>query len=371
MFRSAPIFLALMMSIGGLSQAQSDSPTQTIQALIQSGDLLNAQKRLDALSGPEHQLKRLSGLIALQQGTPQKAANLFKRVIELKPEWKSTYLYLAQAQLQLERYNQALASLMHCEEIGENRPGYYRLLIRAYLGSNQPQLAFTMAEKAHRKFPGRPELRLDRIWVLTKIGLIHTALDELDTLIRSANYPASSITLLARIAREGMQYPVATEALEYLVQSHPEHALLHFEAGLGYSQLKKHHIAARFFERATLLGHPAAFEAADQFRLALQPRKALQLNAQIADKKRLLPQRLTIYLSANNYHRASALKPLLTQHNLLNDDIRFRLGYAFVQIQNSAQANQMANGIESPSRQKELMNLIARIPSNGIDAGIR
>jgi tetratricopeptide (TPR) repeat protein len=146
-----------------------------------------------------------------------------------------------------------------------------------------------------------------------------------------------------------------------LLHTYPSQGPLYFEAGLGYAQLGQHKVAARFFERADELGHPAAFEAADQYRLAQAPRKALELNAQVISRKKQLKQRLTIYLSANDYHRATSLEPLLTHHEALDDSSRFRLGYAYVQVQDINRAQKMAQEIEDPSRQEQLNALISRV----------
>tara|TARA_Y100001934_G_scaffold281107_1_gene389752 strand:- start:1091 stop:2215 length:1125 start_codon:yes stop_codon:yes gene_type:complete len=351
--------------------SQPLSQAQLIQELLQNDKVAEAKKALQNLEGPEHQMNRFYGLIALKNGEAQKAIVLFKEVIAQQPQWKSTYLYLAQAQLELNLFSEAIESLEQCRSIAEKRAGYHRLLIRAHLGANRPQEAIRATEKALALFPNNLALQIDRVWSLSKIGLIHHALDELQELITTNQYPNKSIAVLARIARHAIRYERAKHLLERLLHVHPDHGPLYFEAGLAYAQLKHPKTAANLFERAHQLGHLGAFEAADQFRLASNSRKALELNAQVVSLKKKFNQRLNIYLSAGNYHRATALEPLLTKYDLLDDSTRFRLGYAFIQTGNHTHANQMAMGIKNISQKEQLTNLLPKSQASDLTTRVR
>jgi len=364
--------LTCILLLGGATSVRANqNPAETIQTFIQNGQLEKAAQHLHALEGPEYQVKRFYGLIALKKGNAVEAATLFERVLELKPEWKSTYLYLAQAQLHLERYAAAISSLQKCHELAQDRPGYYRLRIRAELGIKNHEKALEIAEQAQSRFPQASELQFDSLWVLTKVGLIHTALDQAQALLTRPSNSSANLLLLARIARHGIRYPKAKALLEQLLHTHPNQGPLRFEAGLGYAQLGLHKVSARFFEQADQLGHPAAFEAADQYRLAQDSRKALELNARMVPGKKQLEQRLTIYLSAKDYHRATALEPLLTRRKFLNDESRYRLGYAYVQVQDIDRAQKMALRIEDSSRQQQLNALISRVQSSDTSSRFR
>ena len=75
---------------------------------------------------------------------------------------------------------------------------------------------------------------------------------------------------------------------------------------------------------------------------------------------RQLTQRLAIYLSAEDYDRATALEPLLADASALNDTTLYQLAYAFLQVGELKHAAHLANQINHQAQQTTLQEWIAQ-----------
>ena len=342
------------------SASASNTPGEQLQRLLQAGQVDKAEHLLAGLEGPRHQLTRFQGLVALQKGEFAQAEAAFKAVLKEKPEWKSTWLYLAQAQLRLSHYENALTSLEQCADLGERRPGYYRLKARAHQGAHQPAEAYATLQEARQRFPDAQELALDTLLVLVRAGLHHAAIGELRALLDRTPLSPEQLTLAARIARETLNTPAGLTTLELLVHQAPDNPGVLAEAGYAWATLQAPRAAADFFGRAHRQGGTTAFEAADQWRLAGDTRQALRWNAAVSPGPRQLTQRLAIYLSAEDYDRATALEPLLADASALNDTTLYHLAYAFLQVGELKHAAHLANQINHQAQQTTLQEWIAQ-----------
>ncbi len=340
------------------SASASSTPGQQLQNLLQAGQVDKAERLLAGLEGPPHQLARFRGLVAMQKGEFAKAEAAFKAVLKEKPEWKSTWLYLAQAQLRLSHYENALTSLEQCADLGERRPGYYRLKARAHQGVNETAEAYAILAQASQRFPDAHELALDTLLVLVRAGLHHGAITELRDLLDRAPLSPAQLTLAARIARETLDTPAGLTTLELLAHKAPDNPGVLSEVGYAWATLHNPRAAAHFFGRAHRQGGATAFEAADQWRLAGDTRAALRWNAAVAPGARQLTQRLAIFLSAEDYNRATALEPLLASAGPLEDTTLYHLAYAFLQVGDLKHAAHLADQITHRPKQRTLQEWI-------------
>lgn len=352
--------MVLVSWCGLQSASASPTPGQQLQSLLQAGQVDKAERLLAGLEGPAYQLARFRGLVALQKGEFAQAEAAFKAVLKEKPEWKSTWLYLAQAQLRLSHYENALTSLEQCADLGERRPGYFRLKARAHQGAHQPAEAYATLQRASLRFPEAHELALDTLLVLVRAGLHHAAIAELRELLDRTPLSPAQLTLAARIAREALGTPAGLTTVELLAQLAPNNAGVLAEAGYAWASLHTPRAAAGFFGRAHRLGGSTAFEAADQWRLAGDTRAALRWNAAVAPGARQLTQRLAIYLSAEDYDRATALEPLLASAGALDDTTLYHLAYAFLQVGDLKHAAHLADQITHRPKQTTLQEWIAQ-----------
>ena len=75
---------------------------------------------------------------------------------------------------------------------------------------------------------------------------------------------------------------------------------------------------------------------------------------------RQLTQRLAIYLSAEDYDRATALEPLLASADALDDAALYHLAYAFLQVGDLKHAAHLASQITHRPKQTTLQEWIAQ-----------
>ncbi len=350
-----PLFaLPLLMLLGPLTPSPARGANEAgarLHALLGAGDVVGAEALLKGLEGSEAQITRFQGLLAMKKGDLEEAREAFVRVLELKPRWISTWMVLAQAQLGLKLPADALASLTRCAGLGEDRIGYYRLKARAHLGVQRPDDALATLRAGRKRFPEAEELELDATLVLTQAGLHHQAIEELEALIARDALSPRHLSLAGPVLAAAHATPGALALLERLLHRFPTDGALRTQAGFAYARRGAPLTAGRFFALAATFGEDTAFAAADQFRLAGALREALQWNARVLSRARALPQRLTIYLEAERYHRATTLQPLLEEAGLMVDSTRFALGYAWIQVGELAPARSLAGEMEpSPAR---------------------
>ena len=76
-----------------------------------------------------------------------------------------------------------------------------------------------------------------------------------------------------------------------------------------------------------------AEKAATLYLKAGQPVRSLQLNRRILDQKNKFRQRLSLYISLDDYDSMVSMVPALKRYGLLREDsIAYAVGYAYYQI---------------------------------------
>ena len=96
-----------------------------------------------------------------------------------------------------------------------------------------------------------------------------------------------------------------------------------------YLDLNRPLAAAELTYQAALSNPALLVEAAELFRRARQPVRALMLNAQIRDQSAKLKQRLGILVELERYAEVAAMEPAMLRAGLGTDqEIRYALAYA-------------------------------------------
>ena len=152
--RSCAIALGLMVFVGTATAFAQTDEYQSVQRLVQSGQLDEASARADRYLSEkpgDPQMRFLKGTIQSAAGQPAAAMATFARLISEHPELPEPYNNLAVLQAAQGEFDQARASLETAIRV---HPGY--AIAHENLGDVQAQLASRSYRKALELAPASP-----------------------------------------------------------------------------------------------------------------------------------------------------------------------------------------------------------------------
>ena len=279
----------------------------------------------------------LDGLIALS-GTPSRPADAieaFQAAIAAGQTESSIYLFLAQAQFGLERYADALATL----DLPQVADSFAQLpsidLMRAQanwlLGRHQQ--AFAALAAGQRKFPANTQFLRRQVFFLMELGLYQEAAAQGREYLSRSEGKVGDYVAIGAALRRSRQLDEAVAFLEAARLKFPADERVVKVLASTYLDLQRPLAAAEITYRAALENPALMVEAAELFRRAGQPARALMLNARIDDQSAKLKQRLGILVELERYPEVAAMERDLIRTGLGPDqELRYALAYAHFKL---------------------------------------
>lgn len=312
-------------------------------AVRQVGSLIAKEKWAEALAvardAPVRESTRatLIGVIAMRAGAHKKAIESFNRALELGPPREQIYLYLAWSHYALKQRKQAQQALSKVKTDRAKIPFYWLLRGRMARDANQVEDAYKILQQGTKRHPDDRDLTRELGFVLVSAGAHQQART---ILVRALGAPGQDAqiwadgTRLLRALSDRGDFREALFYTEILRARLPKWATqIDVLAAHLYARSNRPLTAAQLFARASLRGdqNTYAFEAADQFRVARQTRRALQWNARVPQPKKRLQQRMLILTEAGQWHHAAFIGQRLNDLGGLDSNIlRQRFGMALL-----------------------------------------
>ena len=289
------------------------------------------------------------GMVALEQQQQEQAAQAFGDAIAAGQADPLIHLYRAQALFGLERYADAVKALDQAGDGVSGLSGAWLMRAHAQWMLGQRQAAFDTLSQAGDRFPGNTAFLRRQVFYLIDAGLHQEAAALGRKYLALAQAKAEDYAAIGTALRRSKSYD---EALRFLERAH-----LKFpdDSAIGKA------LAQTWLERGDTLAaaellaqqaerEPALLpEAAELFRRAGHPVRALALNARIGDQTKKLKQRVGILVQLRRYEQVAGMQDALFRVGLYEDqDVRYALAYSQFKGGDFAAAEQHLTALTRP-----------------------
>lgn len=271
----------------------------------------------------------MSGLLALRAEEHEKAAKHFEAALKEGQTDKLTWVFLAQARFASGDAKGTIAALDKAGPTGAKLPGSWMLRAQAHLASDDKAAAWRALDAGVKAHPGEIVLRRQRLMLLVQLGLFQAAREEGERFLEYDGATVDDRVALAEALRRSGDTNTAILFLEEARLRHPDHGEVVAQLARCYLDADKPLAAASLFEQAARLDPAYALDAAELYRRAGAPNRAVRMNALVGDQKKKMKQRVGILIDQRRYEEAAAMQPRLLRLGLLDDDnMRYALAYA-------------------------------------------
>ncbi|MCK7592531.1 tetratricopeptide repeat protein [Pseudomarimonas salicorniae] len=327
------IAFCLSIALPALAQDEVDY-VELAAVLARDGEMERAEEALrnvdlDAEGVDLAKYHTVRGLVAMERQQLETAAEAFGAAFAAGETDPLIHLYRAQALFGLDRYADAIAAIEQAGEPVEGLSGAWLMRAHAEWMLDRRQAAMDTLREASGRFPSNTSFQRRQVFYLIEAGLYQEAAElGRDYLSRVEGKPEDFVAIGTAL-RRARSFDEALQFLEAARLAHPEDgnigkalAQTWLEKGNAYAAAE---ILAIEAEREPAL----LAEAAELFRRAGHPMRALMLNARISDSERKLKQRVGILVELGRFEQVAGMEAALYRAGLLADeDIRYALAYA-------------------------------------------
>ena len=270
------------------------------------------------------------GLIALERQRPGDAVEAFGKAIAAGQDDPLIHLLRAQANFGLERYDDAIKALDAAGDTVLSLSGAWLLRAHAYWMTGQRQACMETLSQATERFPGNTGFLRRQVFYLVDAGLYREAGELGREYLQRAEGKAEDYLAIGTALRRSKSFDEALAFLESARLQFPDEGNIAKALAQTWLESGKPLAAAEVLAKQAEL-EPALFaEAAELFRRAGHPARALQLNARIMDGSRKLKQRVGLLVELGAFDQITGMENALARVGLLTDeDIRYALAYAY------------------------------------------
>lgn len=289
------------------------------------------------------------GLLALEQHKMADAVAGFSAAIVAGQSDPLVFLYLAQAHFGLKHYRDALAALDSAGDGVIALSGAWLMRAHAHWMLGERQAAMDTLSAASTRFAGNFAFMRRQVFYLIDAGLNQEAAALGRRYLALAEASSDDYVAIGTALRRAGSFD---EALRFL-----ESARLRFPADSGIDKALAQTwlgqgdplAAAEILAVAALREPVLNLEAAELFRRAGHPARALRLNAAITDPAAKLRQRIGILIELRRFDEVTASEAALARAGLLADeDLRYALAYAWYRIGDHAAAERNLVPLQRP-----------------------
>lgn len=330
------VLVLLALVISTLTQGAEDEVNYLDLAalMLRDGNLDRVLVALDQVDPAEEGLDllrfyTLRGIAHLRRDEPQLAVDALQQAVATAEAEPTVYVYLAQSLFQLERYREVLSALdAGGPELGQI-VSIHHMRAQCHWLLGEAAMAMATLDRASAQFPAEKGFLRRKVFFLIELGLYREAVEAgtlylqssagkredylaIGAALRAAGEPGEAIRLLEQ-AR--LTFAADPEINKVLARAYLDQGMVNTAADLVYQAAQAD---------ASLIS-----EAAELYRRAGRPGRALMLNGQVTDQRTKLRQRLALFLELQRFEQAATMDDELRRVGLLEDeDIRYAMAYA-------------------------------------------
>jgi tetratricopeptide (TPR) repeat protein len=303
------------------------------------------------------------GMIALERQKPGEAVDAFAAAIAAGQDDPLIHLLRAQANFGLERYEAALEALDVAGDSVQALSGAWLLRAHAYWMTGQRQACMETLSQATERFPGNTGFLRRQVFYLVDAGLYREAGELGREYLRRAEGKAEDYVAIGTALRRSKSFDEALRFLESAQLKFPQDGNVAKALAQTWLESGKPLAAAELLARQAEFDAGLLPEAAELFRRAGHPARALQLNTRVTDSPRKLKQRVGLLVELGRFDQVAAMEAPLLRAGLMGDeDIRYALAYAFFKASDFDAAERHLQALTRPElfrRATELRRLMA------------
>lgn len=275
----------------------------------------------------------LRGMAHLRRDEPEEAAKMLEQALATGQAESVVYVYLAQVYFQLERYRDVLNTLELAGPDLDRVSSVYHMRAQCYWFLEEYALGLATLDVAAQIFPEDNGFLRRKVFFLVELGLYQEASEQGQLYLQKSAGKREDYVALGNAMRAGGELDEAINLLEQARLTFPGD--IDVDKVLAHAYLDKGQInsAADIIYQASLLDSSLTAEAAELYRRAGRPHRALMLNGQIQDQTVKFRQRLALLLELRRYEQAASMDQDLKRVGLLEDqDILYALAYAVFMV---------------------------------------
>jgi tetratricopeptide (TPR) repeat protein len=268
----------LLLSLGAVAHSQNQvvGPEGNLALIrnaaesIAAGNLDQAEKQLHAvLQANSHEFRALNllGIIRAQQRREPEAEELFKRAIEIKPDYASAHASLGLLYLQMSKPNAAISQLNEALRLDPQRTdvsaalsGVWRNQAHAAVQQGDPEKALSLLIEARKITPNDADVQFDFGMVALRMSLFPDAVQAFQETLKLRKDDGNALYGLGRAQMGLDKYEEARESFAHFVQLHPEDVSGHYALGMTLQALQRSADSRSEYEKSIQL-EPAQTES--------------------------------------------------------------------------------------------------------------
>lgn len=353
--------LALLMLPAAVAQDGAEVDYLALASLmLRDGNLERALTALDNVDLETEgvdlvRYHTLRGMTHMRRKEPEAARDALARAVaagESDPNRDVdavVFIYLAQVNYSLEDYAGAISALERAGSAVERIPSVYHMRAQAHWLLGEKTRAIAVLDQASQVFPEDASFQRRKVFYLVDLGFFKEAVVQGKAYLERSEGKVEDYIALGSALRASGELDEAAVLLEQAQLAFPGSADVKKVLAHVYIERGENSAAADLLFQAALLEPALLPEAAELYRRAGQPFRALNLNTQIVDQKEKMRQRLALYLELGNYEQAAAMDIPLRRVGLLSEeDLRYAVAYSHFKIGEFALAEEHLAQLKRP-----------------------
>jgi tetratricopeptide (TPR) repeat protein len=282
----AACLLAGALALGQANSSRPESLLRSAAEAFASGDLQSAEQDLNSLlegSPNDYRALDLLGMLRAQRQRNAEAEALFKRSMQVKPDFAGARIHLGLLYLQMSQTEQAITELQEGLRLAPDRNEAKAALTTAFRDQARAALAGGNAEKAlaalisaRKLTPEDPDLAFEFGMVALRMSLLSDAIRAFQQTLEARKDDPLALYALGRAYMESAKFDDARQQFAHYLELKPQDPSGHYGLGMSLMSLQRSEEAQGEFERSIAL-QPAQTES--YFRLGVLELEARNLDA--------------------------------------------------------------------------------------------
>ncbi len=320
--------------------------------MIKEGDYVRAGEAIEKVDQKDEKLDRkrfytLHGIISLNKELYSKSIGEFDSAIAAGQENKIIHVYLAQAYMGLEKYEQALSQLSRTGELEATMAGIWLLRSQAYWLNGDKYKAWDVLNSAETRFPEEKVFLRNKMFYGIELGLFQEAIRLGQYYIENHDASVNDYVSLGDALRRSGKPEDALRFLELARVRYPGEKNVYVAMAHAYSDMDNLSAAAAMLEEGGHYHNKLYKDSAELYKKSGNIERAFFNNSKVLDQKSKLIQRMSLQLETENYDQVLAMRNDLLRVRLLDEDeYRYVMAYAQFKVGDYQAAESMLENIK-------------------------
>ena len=331
--------LTLLISLGVYAAQEEDVDYLELAALmLRDGNVDRALIALDQIDVTEEELDlqryyTLRGMAHLRQNQYEASAEAFEQAAAMPDASSTIFVYLAQNYYQLGQYQDVIGALDRAGPELQRVASIYHMRAQCHWLLENHAMALATLDQATMVFPEDAGFMRRKVFFLIELGLYREASELGQVYLQRSQGARDDFVALGNAMRASGELEAAKRLLEEAKLRFPGDTDINKVLAHTYIEEGQLNSAADLVLEGAMINPDLIGEAAELYRRAGQPQRALMLNGQVIDQETKLKQRLALLIELQQFETAAGMENALLRNGLLDDeDIRYALAYSIFKV---------------------------------------